>query len=668
MALRQKKRDKLFKVLAIALPFLIVIIFEILLRIAGYGSDFSTFIQSPQNEQLLKFNPDIPKKYFTITDNAPPIGREVFKKIKDKNTFRIFVLGESTAQGYPYFHNGSFPRILKYRLERTYPDVDFEVINLAFTAINSYTLLDISDDVVQHQPDAVLIYSGHNEYYGALGVASTQKLGGNASIIKLLLSCKNLKVFQLLHKIYGSVVKSLNADVADQRETLMKRMAAQQKISFGSALYESGIEQYRNNLGEMLKLYQRNNIPVFIGTLINNERDIPPFISEVQDERRASEWKKLFDKGVELLSIDIEASEAFFEQANGVDSMHAQCHYYLAKIALQQGEYEKAKREFLKAKDFDLLRFRAPEQMNIVIKNLADLHRASVVDVAKAFQDQSPFGIPGKELITEHIHPNIAGYHVVANAFFNSLQNSSLIKMPAIVLSESQIRSKYPFTEVDSLSGSFEIMMLKEKWPFNEPIDDSVSSRSSMEARIAGGLAVKQYSWDYAMNLLYKHYEEQQNRKGMLQILEALALEYPYQLEYAEGAYQMSAEQRDWETSVYYARKCFELRPDAMNAKNVFLGYLRLDRAEQALPFVDFLIAQKSSPVDFNPMKSVVTEIVKLKEQLRIDSCNVHVLNAIADRYLLIGNQPGAAKYIQMTLKYDKGNAMAKKYATMLNN
>jgi Tfp pilus assembly protein PilF len=51
---------------------------------------------------------------------APTGNSEPFKKIKDENTCRIFVLGESTTIGYPYFHNGS----LRYteqviRLERT---------------------------------------------------------------------------------------------------------------------------------------------------------------------------------------------------------------------------------------------------------------------------------------------------------------------------------------------------------------------------------------------------------------------------------------------------------------------------------------------------------------------------------------------------------------------
>ena len=40
------------------------------------------------------------------------------------------------------------------------------------SAVSSYTLLDFSDEIVDYQPDAILIYAGHNEYLGILGVGS----------------------------------------------------------------------------------------------------------------------------------------------------------------------------------------------------------------------------------------------------------------------------------------------------------------------------------------------------------------------------------------------------------------------------------------------------------------------------------------------------------------
>jgi len=62
--------------------------------------------------------------------------------------------------------------LLKHRLSHTFPNKNIEVINTGITAVNSYTLWDLTDDIIEQKPDLVIIYAGHNEYYGALGVGS----------------------------------------------------------------------------------------------------------------------------------------------------------------------------------------------------------------------------------------------------------------------------------------------------------------------------------------------------------------------------------------------------------------------------------------------------------------------------------------------------------------
>ena len=108
-------------------------------------------------------------KFFSDTANATKGNHEIFAVDKAPNTFRIFVLGESTTIGYPYFHNGSFHRWLQYRLARMYPERNFEIINLSLTAVNSYTVLDFGKQLAQYQPDAVLIYAGHKRILWRFG-------------------------------------------------------------------------------------------------------------------------------------------------------------------------------------------------------------------------------------------------------------------------------------------------------------------------------------------------------------------------------------------------------------------------------------------------------------------------------------------------------------------
>jgi lysophospholipase L1-like esterase len=105
------------------------------------------------------------------------------RETKPANGFRVFVFGGSSAQGFPNASRASFPSLLERMLKLTYPDKIIEVVKLGTSAINSHTLLDILPDVLSYSPDLILMYAGHNEYYGELGPASTRL--GNPRFVKL---------------------------------------------------------------------------------------------------------------------------------------------------------------------------------------------------------------------------------------------------------------------------------------------------------------------------------------------------------------------------------------------------------------------------------------------------------------------------------------------------
>jgi len=160
------KKLLLFKMLAILFPFVLLFLLEVALRIFNYGHNTALFVKYPKDDRFMQMNYFASDKFFSDTINATKGNSELFAINKASNTFRIFILGESTTIGYPYFHNGSFHRWLQYRLEQMYPDKNFEIINLSLTAVNSYTVLDFGKQLAQYKPDAVLIYTGHNEYSG----------------------------------------------------------------------------------------------------------------------------------------------------------------------------------------------------------------------------------------------------------------------------------------------------------------------------------------------------------------------------------------------------------------------------------------------------------------------------------------------------------------------
>jgi hypothetical protein len=87
---------------------------------------------------------------------------------KAADTYCIFVLGASAAMGNPE-PAYSIGRMLEIMLGSAYPDIRFEVINAAITAINSHIVVRIAGDCADLSPDMFIVYLGNNEVIGPYG-------------------------------------------------------------------------------------------------------------------------------------------------------------------------------------------------------------------------------------------------------------------------------------------------------------------------------------------------------------------------------------------------------------------------------------------------------------------------------------------------------------------
>ncbi|WP_460671272.1 SGNH/GDSL hydrolase family protein [Larkinella ripae] len=619
-----KKRLWLFKGIALLLPLLVLVLIEGLLRLVGYGHDYGLFVEDPQRTGYWIMNPHASERYFTETDNATVGNFEPFRQRKTEGTFRIFVLGESTTIGYPYFHNGSFHRWLHYRLMHTFPDRHFEVINLSLTAVNSYTVFGFAQQLPDYEPDAVLIYTGHNEYYGAMGVGSTSSLGGHPALVRLVLKLREFRVMQALTRALAGIRKTVSGETVNLRENLMKRMAADQQIPLGSDQYQRGIEQFRTNLDGICQVFSEKKIPVFISTLVSNEKGLKPLVS-----------------------------------APGAGSADQQ--FQVAKQAYEQGNFREAKLKFTQAKELDLLRFRAPEALNQVIRELENRYpEVTTVDTKAVFETHSPHGILGNETLLEHVHPNLYGYALLSDAFYEALKKKRLL-VPAEndEISLAQLRQQMPLTPVDSLKGVFEVLILKEGWPFNEPMPPEEKRPKTVEEQLAGALVVKQISWSDAMQQLLAHYQKANNQRGALQVTEALMLEHPDDPVFYGQAGKIYQSLNQPERAVWCLKQAFQRQESFTTAQNLFITLLKLDRPDEALPYLRYAAAHNETTFSLTELQAFVEQLVATKKQYLADTTNVNLSNQLAAGYLRFANADGAAKYVAQSLRIDPRNATA---------
>jgi len=162
-------------------------------------------------------------------------------------------------------------------------------------------------------------------------------------------------------------------------------------------------------------------VPVFIGTVVSNERDQAPLAV--------------------LADAESEAAGA------------AKTAYHAAQDSESAGNYDAAREGYEWARDLDPLRFRAPSELGEVIRRAAAANDATVVDVYAAFAAASEHGLVGDRLLLEHVHPNLDGYFLLADAFRDALVASNLIgSRPPHQRAEA--REGMPVTEVDRYFGT----------------------------------------------------------------------------------------------------------------------------------------------------------------------------------------------------------------------
>ena len=444
--LLSKSRKTIYSIVSILLPFLFLIFLELILRVSGYGDSHSLFITHPDKgfENYSVVNPEIGKKYFQKMEYSAP-AKDRFLTKKPDDVFRIFVLGSSTVVGFPYDNNLMFPRILHERLREAYPGKKIEMVNTAITAINSFTLADFMPQILNEKPDAVLIYAGHNEFYGAFGAGSNEAVYYNPTSIRIHLKLMNYRVYQLTMNIMGKITSIFSSHDKKQRGTLMSRMVKDADIIYGSKTYQAGINNYEQNMAAILDMAKKKSVPLFISDLVSNLRDLKPFKS--------------------IASPDLKGAQEYYEAAQKLEG---------------QGEIQKANENYILARDYDCIRFRASSDINKIVKELADKYQAHFVPTFDLFNSNSPNGIIGDNLLTEHVHPNISGAFLLSESFYNVITESKIIANEVNKETEKSLKSfikSYGFSELDSLMGMHRITNLKYHWPFRDETKEYIDYR-----------------------------------------------------------------------------------------------------------------------------------------------------------------------------------------------
>jgi len=539
----------------------ILLLAEGMLRLFNYGGDLRLFIPAPgEVSDFYRCNPDIGNRYFYKQFTTPTPPKDLFLKEKPENGYRIFVLGGSTTAGFPYGNNLMFSRILWRRLQDAFPEKRIEVVNTAMSAVSSYTLLDFTDEILEFEPDLLLIYMGHNEFYGALGVGSLESIGHSRFLIKAYMKIQHLRLFRLLRQTINRFVSIFKKeDIQNPKDltaTLMERIVSEQIIPLESELYKKGEKQFSSNLEEILLQAKKAKVPVVLSELVSNLRDQSPFQSVQSDT---------FPPANEI-----------YQQAQKLDEL---------------GYHEKALQMYIRAKDLDALRFRATEDFNTIIRELASKYKVPLVPMKQIFEKHSSHGIIGNELILEHLHPNIDGNFLMADGFYRKLMEENLIASKFDsnrTKSLEDYKRNWGMTALDTVYGNLAIRWLKGGWPF-QPKEFHNTSLETYTPKNKIDSTALQVLVDTEMGLeighlnLANYYREHKDYGNAYREYKALIYSIPHEVMFYEGATEMLLKLNREEEALSILEESLEIRKNAFAIKHLALLYLQQGNVNKAL-------------------------------------------------------------------------------------
>lgn len=463
---------------------------ELTLRGVGYGYSTRFFIRAEEGGSLTtnrKFGWQfMPRE--TATQPYPVL----MPAQKPQGTRRIFILGESAAQGTPAPAFG-FGRILGVLLEQQFPQQRFEIVNAAMRGINSHAVRVIARECARQEPDLFIIYAGNNEAVGFYAPEPGRfNLTAYPRLIRIVQWLKSTKLAQL----FVNAGRALRPK-PPQREKQDMEFFRNRRFAEDDPLRQAVVRNFQSNLREITRVAARHGAKVILCTVAVNLLDCPPLGSLHRAGLSPDElnrWEAAYQAGAAAESErDFGQAVQSYERAAQIDDQFAELQFRLARCFLAGGEAERARLHFERARDRDALQFRTDGRLNTVVRRLADQSKKGgvyLVDAAGAFARAATneHQIPGGRFFYEHVHLNFEGDYLLARTLLPvvasalNLTNVAGNSLPA----PQECAAALAFSSWDELGTQAAMVRLTANPPFLDQLE-----HGPRQARAEGEIAAR---------------------------------------------------------------------------------------------------------------------------------------------------------------------------------
>jgi tetratricopeptide (TPR) repeat protein len=483
-----RRRKWLFRlVVMVVSPVLFFALLEAGLRLGGYGYPTGFFV-GPDANGAFASNRQFGWRFFPRSLARTPAA--CLLSAKPAGAVRIFVLGSSAAQGVPD-PSFSVGRVLEVMLRERYPELKFEVVNAAMTAINSHVVVEIARDCALHQPDLFVVYMGNNEVVGPYGPGSVfEHWSPSRRFIRANIWLKSTRVGQLLSDMMGRIHARRGSPTVWQG----MGMFLDNKVTADDPRLSATYGNFRQNLVDICGIVRGAGTGVVLSTVAVNLKDCPPFASQHRSDLSAEQlakWEELYRAGGELEGKGKWAEAiAKYEAAAQIDDRFAELRYRLGCCLLESGRRAEARDQFVSARDLDALRFRADSRINAIVREVAAQQEGGEVRLADAERSLansqfSPDGIPGDGLFYEHVHFTFDGNYLLARAILEGVEAAvprlAAARKQEPILSREQCAELLALTAWDECEMAETMLAITAHPPFTNQFDHAARQASAQK-------------------------------------------------------------------------------------------------------------------------------------------------------------------------------------------
>ncbi len=418
-------RAIIIRMLSVAVAILPFVVLEAVLRLADYPADA---------QEVPSLSASGVGHFFTLNETGDayqidPVWHThfcpaEFRAIKGPETHRIFVVGGSTVAGRPYQTQTAFSSWLKIGLSHVTSNHRWEVINCGGISYASYRLVPIVREALTHQPDAIVVYTGNNEFLERSSFFRRERPSWS-----ILQPVKRLRIVRLATMI----VRDAQTPTAQENVRdawMMEKVDALLDHQGSLADYERDVpsraaatQRLGDSLRHMIQMCKTQSVPIVVCCPAVNQVDCPPFKSLCREPTSGALANRLEVLVAQSRDADLSLTDrlACLTKAQAIDPLNPSVAYRCGRLMLEMGDIPGGSAQLQQAIDWDLCPLRCRSAMQQTIRDIANDQQVILADVAALFGSLRDDGLIGENIMVDHVHPSIYGHQLIARLLMEKL-------------------------------------------------------------------------------------------------------------------------------------------------------------------------------------------------------------------------------------------------------